>query len=114
MAARRKAPFTAPVFKDDAARLTEAIRVLGNYSHVTVRAGRNHLNIHAGHDEPVARFSPLGAGRYGLSFRTHSGRWEIMPFMGNASEIAQALVTALSPYLELVDDFPSRISGSNH
>ena len=114
MAARRKAPLTAPVFKDDAARLTQAIRLLGNYSHVTVRAGRDHLNIHTGHDEPVARFTPLGAGRYGLSFRTHSGRWEAMPFMGNASEIAQALVTALAPYLEPVDDFPRRISGSNH
>jgi hypothetical protein len=37
-----------------------------------------------------------------------------MPFMGNASEIAQDLVTALAPYLEPVDDFPRRISGSNH
>ncbi len=113
MAARRKASSIAPLFKDDAERLTQAIRVLGNYSHVTVRPGRAHLNIYAGHDEPVARFTPLGAGRYGLSFHTHTGRWQPMPFMGDATEIAQALVMALSPYLE-PDELPRKISGSDH
>jgi len=113
MAARKKTPSMAPLFKDDAARLTQAIRALGNYSHVTVRAGRAHLNIYAGHDDPVARFTPLGTGRYGLSFHTHTGRWEPMPFMGDAPHIAEALVTALAPYLE-PDDFPRKISGSDH
>jgi hypothetical protein len=114
MAARRKASSIPPLFKDDAERLTQAIHVLGNYSHVTVRPGRGHLNIFADHDQPIARFTPLGAGRYGLSFHTHSGRWEPMPFMGNASEIAQALVTALAPYLEREHDLSRKISGSHH
>ena len=114
MAARSKAPSIPPLFRDEAERLTQAIRVLGNYSQVTVRPGRSHLNIFAGHDEPVARFTPLGAGRYGLSFHTHAGRWEPMPFMGDASEIARALVMALAPYLEHDDDLPRKISGSNH
>lgn len=113
MAARKKTSSVAPLFKDDAERLTQAIRALGNYSHVAVRAGRSHLNIFAGHDDPVARFTPLGAGRYGLSFHTHTGRWEPMPFMGDAPQIAEALVTALAPYLE-PDDFPRKISGSDH
>jgi hypothetical protein len=113
MAARRKASSIAPIFKDDAERLTRAIRILGNFSHVIVRPGRAHFNIYAGHDDPVARFTPLGAGRYGLSFHTHTGRWERMPFMGNAPEIAKALVTALAPYLE-PDELPRKISGSNH
>jgi hypothetical protein len=114
MAARRKASSIAPLFKDDAERLTQAIHLLGDYSHVTVRLGRGHLNIFAGHAEPVARFTPLGAGRYGLCFHTHSGRWEPMPFMGHASEIAQALVTTLAPYLERDDDLSRKISGSHH
>ncbi len=112
MAAGKKTSSITPLFKDDAERLTRAIRALG-YSHVTVRAGRAHLNIYTGHDDPVARFTPLGAGRYGLSFHTHTGRWEPMPFMGDAPQIAEALVTALAPYIE-PDDFPRKISGSDH
>jgi hypothetical protein len=113
MAARTRTFSIAPIFRDDAERLTQAIRALGNYSHVTVRSGRTHLNLYAGHDDPVARFTPLGNGRYGLSFRTHTGRWEPMPFMGDVPEIAKALVTALAPYLE-PDELPRSISGSGH
>lgn len=113
MAARKKTSSVAPLLKDKAERLTQAIHVLGNYSHVTVRPGRNRLNIYAGHDHPVARFTPLAAGRYGLSFHTHSGSWEPMPFIGDAPQIAAALVSALAPYLE-PDEFPRKISGSGH
>ena len=113
MTARRRTASIAPIFKDDAARLTQAIRALGNYAHVTVRPGRAHLNIYAGHDDPVARFTPLGNGRYGLSFHTHTDRWEPMPFMGDVAEISKALVTALAPYLE-PDELPRTISGSSH
>jgi hypothetical protein len=113
MTARRKPSSIAPIFKDDAERLTQAIRGLGDYSHVTVRRGRAHLNIYAGHDDPVARFTPIGSGRYGLSFHTHTGRWEPMPFMGDVAEITTALVTALAPYLQ-PDELPRKISGSGH
>jgi len=113
MAARKETSSVAPLLKDKAERLTQAIRDLGNYSHVTVRPGRTHLNIYAGHDHPVARFTPLAAGRYGLSFHTHTGSWEPMPFMGDAPQIAEALVSALAPYLE-ADEFPRKISGSGH
>jgi hypothetical protein len=113
MTARRKRSSIAPLLKHDAGQLTQAIRALGDYSHVTVRPGRTHLNIYAGHDDPIARFTPLGDGRYGLSFHTHTGRWEPMPFMGNVSEITEALVTALAPYLE-PEELPRKISGSDH
>jgi len=113
MTARRRTSSIAPIFKDDAERLTQAIHALGNYSHVTVRPGRAHLNIYAGHYDPVARFTPLGFGRYGLSFHTHTGRWEPMPFTGDVPEITKALVSALAPYLE-PDELPRTISGSNH
>jgi hypothetical protein len=110
--ARKK---TSPdVSKDVAARLEQAIRGLGDYSHVKVRPGRAHLNVHAGYEEPVARFTPIGAGRYRLSFHSHTGRWEPMPFMGDVSHIAKALVSALSPFLVLDPDFSRTNSGSDH
>jgi hypothetical protein len=43
---------------------------------VSVRATRGHLNIVVDNGEPVARCTPLGAGQYGLSFHSHTGRWE--------------------------------------
>ena len=107
----RKQTHSAPSV--DAAQLLEqAIHSLGDYSHVTVRAGRSHLNVHVGDEDPVARFSPLGAGRYGLSFHTHTGRWELMPFMGDIRQIAESLVSALGPFL--VSDLLRRNSGSGH
>ncbi len=87
----------------EAELLCGAIRSLGDYAHVTVRAQRGHLNVYAGDVEPVARLTPLGAGRYGLSFRNHSGRWEPMPFAGNMQEMTQRLVSALGRYLERWD-----------
>jgi hypothetical protein len=106
---------TSPgVSKDVAARLEQAIRGLGDYSHVTVRAGRAHLNVHIGYEEPVARFTPIGAGRYRLSFHSHTGRWEPMPFMGDIAHIADALVSALGPFLVPDPDFSLTNSGSDH
>ena len=62
-----------------AQQLCDAIHSLGDYEHVSVRAERGHLNIYTDEYGPVARFSPLGGGEYGLSFRKHTGR-EPMPF----------------------------------
>ena len=51
-----------------------AIRTLGDYAHVTVRAQRGRLYVYADDAEvAVARLHPLGAA-YGLSFHHHSGR----------------------------------------
>lgn len=109
--ARRKT--TPAPSKDTAERLQQAIHALGDYSHVTVRPGRSHLNVYAGYQDPVARFTPLGAGRFGLSFHTHTGRWEPMPFMGETSQITEALVSALAPFLQ-PPEFPRTKSGSDH
>src|SRR3989304_909819 len=84
----------------EAQGLCDAIRSLGDYDHIRVRAERGHLNIYPDNHEPVARLTPLGGGDYGLSFRNHSGRWEPMPFAGDISHLARELVTTLAPYLE--------------
>ncbi len=94
----------------EAQRLCDAIRSLGDYEHVRVRAERGHLNIYPDEYEPIARFSPLGGGEYSLSFRKHTGRWEPMPFAGDISHLAQDLVTTLAPFYN-VGIFPTGKAG---
>ena len=97
-----------------AAEFCTAIRALGDYAHVTVRAKRGLLYVYA--DDPedaVARFHPLADGTYTLSFHHHSGRWEPMPFSGDRSHIAAALVQALGAYLAKWENAPGN-SGSHH
>jgi hypothetical protein len=96
----------------DAAHVQAAIRSMGDYGHVSVRALRGHLVVSSG-DHAVARFTPLGAGQYGLSFDRHTGRWEPMPFTGGLDEMATTVTTVLAPYLERWD-FHSGISGSDN
>jgi hypothetical protein len=88
------------------------IRAAGDYDHVTVLFRRGHLVIE--NDRyPVARLTLVGASLYGLSFRTHTGRWEVMPWSGGLTEIVDVLVTTLGPYLSRTE-FPDRNSGSDH
>lgn len=112
MAARQRNQRMGPT-PQDAAILQRAIHVLGAYAHITIRAGRGHLNIVVDDGVPVARCTPLGAGRYGLSFHSHTGRWEPMPIMADLIHLAQDLVATLEPYLRQVD-FPDTKSGSHH
>ena len=112
MKTRKRSSKSKPT-DQEAQRLRDAIRSLGDYEHVRVRAERGHLNIYPDEYEPVARFSPLGGGDYSLGFRNHTGRWEPMPFAGDIPHLAQDLVTTLAPYLQRWD-FPDRKSGSKH
>ena len=97
---------------DDADALRRAIHALGDYGHVSVRAARAHLTIHVDEGVPVARATPLGAGRFGLSFHTHTGRWEPMPVVADLAGLAHDLVDLLGPYLQRWD-FPGATSGSD-
>ncbi len=112
MKTRKRSSKSKPT-DQQAQQLCDAIRSLGDYEHVHVRAERGHLNIYPDEYAPVARFSPLGAGEYSLSFRNHSGRWEPMPFAGDISHLAQDLVSTLAPFLQRWD-FTDRKSGSGH
>jgi hypothetical protein len=109
--AKRTRP--APVSLVEADTLQRALHALGDYAHVAVRPERGHLNIFSDGGTPVARFTPLGNGQYGLSFRSHTGHWEKMPFVGDLIHLARDLVTALGPYLER-PHFSGGISGSDH
>lgn len=112
MKTRNRSSKTKPT-EQQARQLCDAIRSLGDYEHVHVRAERGHLNIYPDEYEPVARFTPLGPGEYGLSFRNHRGQWEPMPFAGDIPTLAKDLVTTLAPYLQKCD-FTDRISGFRH
>jgi hypothetical protein len=97
----------------EAAALQRALHALGEYAHVAVRAERGHLNLFIDDDAPVARVTPIGANQYGLSFHSHTGRWEKLPFIGDLVPLARDLVTVLGPYLQRAD-FSGGIRGSGH
>lgn len=98
----------------DAARLQAAIRSTRDFGHVVVRAQRGHLVVFSGDDDaPVARLTPCGGGRFGLSFHQHTGRWQSMPFAGGLDEMAATVTTVLAPHLERWD-FHRDISGSDN
>jgi hypothetical protein len=111
--ARRDSTSKSPPSDGEARQLRDAIHLLGDYTHVDVRAQRGHLNIYAGDKLSVARLTPLGNGSYALSFHTHTGRWEPMPFSGPLPVMADTLVTVLGPHLERWD-FSDWKSGSSH
>jgi antitoxin (DNA-binding transcriptional repressor) of toxin-antitoxin stability system len=112
MAPRTRTQST-PVSSLAADALQRALHALGEYAHVAVRAERGHLSIFIDDGAPVARVTPLGANQYGLSFHSHTGRWETMPFVGELVPLAHDLVTALGPYLDR-PDFSGGIRGSGH
>ncbi len=87
-----------------AERLERMIRQRGDFSHVHVQARAGHLLIatqdNQGIQALVARATPIGGGEYGLSFRTHSARWEPMPISGSMEEILEGLLGPLGLYLD--------------
>jgi hypothetical protein len=87
-----------------AARLEHMIRQRGDYAHVQVQARAGHLVVKAQDSQGVqviiARATPIGAGEYGLSYRTHAGRWEPMPVSGLMEQIVEGLLGFLGPHLD--------------
>jgi hypothetical protein len=90
----------AAILNRAAVELEKSLRAMGDYAHVSVRAERGHLVIYVDDDEPVARLTPIGNGRYGLGFHSHAGRWESMPFTGELAEMPATIVQTLGPYLD--------------
>lgn len=102
----------AAVLADHAVALTTALRADGRHDHVTVRAARGALYVEV-EDAPVLRLECLGGQHYGISFHSHTGRWEPTPFQGAIGGLAETLLTAFGPHLDAWD-FPPRKSGSGH
>lgn len=87
-----------------AVTLQRLIRERGDYAHVHVQARGGHLVVktedNQGTQVIIARATPIGGAEYGLSFRTHSGRWEPMPVSGKLEQIVEGLIEMLGPYLD--------------
>ncbi len=87
-----------------AARLEQLVRARGEYGHVTIRAHGNHLVVEvddgSGAKDPTARATSLGGGIYGVSFHSHTGRWEPVPIQGTLEDVAEALTIDFGPYLD--------------
>lgn len=87
-----------------AARLEHLIRQRGDYAHVHVQARAGHLVVKTqdsqGGQVIVARATPLGGMEYGLSFRSHTGRWEPMPVSGLMEQIVEGLLDFLGPFVD--------------
>jgi hypothetical protein len=107
-----KKPARSALQADLAQQAQAQIQSVEGHEHVTVLFRRGHLVVE-NDGEPVARLTLLGASLYGLSFRTHTGRWEAMPGSGGLTEIVDVLVTTLGPYLARTE-FPGRNSRSDH
>jgi len=104
---------STPVSPVEADTLQRALHALGDYAHVAVRVERGHLNVFVDDGAAVVRVTPLGATQYGLSFHSHTGRWEKMPFVGELVPLAHDLIAVLGPYLERAD-FSGGTRGSGH
>jgi len=108
----RKSKTASRATTADAEQLERAIHQNGEFANVRVHLVRGQLDI-CPDEEPVARATPLGGGRFGLSFRSHTGKWEPLPIMGPLKDLAKGVVDALGPYLERWN-FSDNNSGSNH
>jgi hypothetical protein len=87
-----------------ARKLESLVRARGGFEHVQVQSRGGHLLVKAaatdGTSQLVARATRLAGREYGLSFRTHTGRWEPMPVSGSLEAIAEGLTGFLGPYLD--------------
>jgi len=86
-----------------ALRLQELIRQKGQYAHVEVRSRSQHLIVEVVLDtrrEPVARATAINPQEYGLSFRSHTCRWEPLPVVGTLEEIARGITEELGAYID--------------
>ncbi len=95
-----------PPNQANAERLRFLIRQVHGHRHVDVRAHGQHLIIELTHDderEPVARATRLDSRTFGLSFRSHTGKWEAMPVAGDLEEIARAMTEELGAYIDSIN-----------
>lgn len=63
-------------------------------THLRVKARGDHFTIFSeenGQAEPRLRLTVIATGRYGLSFRHHTGKWESAPISGSLTEVFDAV-----------------------
>ena len=86
-----------------AAELQRQLATLTGHDQVTVKPYGKHLLIQMKRDDTVdtvARLSEVGRNTYTSAFRSHTGRWEPLPGIGNLVETTDLVVSLLAPYLD--------------
>ena len=92
-----------------AAELQRQIATLTGHKLAQVKPYGKHLLIQMhreGGDDPddsadtIARLTELARNSYSAAFRSHTGRWEPLPAMGDLATVADLVVSLLGPYFE--------------
>jgi hypothetical protein len=86
-----------------AAELQRQLATLTGHDQVTVKPYGKHLLIQMKRDDTVdtvARLTEVGRNTYTSAFRSHTGRWEPLPGIGNLAETTDLVVSLLAPYLD--------------
>ena len=85
------------------AQLEELLSNHAGFEHLWVKKRGKSLTIFSGSDSDPwkhARLTQLGRDIWGLSFSTHTGRWEKTPFVGTMPEVVDTLVRDFAFLLE--------------
>jgi hypothetical protein len=92
-----------------AAELQRHLAMLTGHQHARVKPYGKHLliQIHSNsgdleddHVDTIARLTELARNAYSSAFRSHTGRWEALPGIGNLTTTAELVVSLLGPYFE--------------
>lgn len=87
----------------NAAHVATRLQALLGHDQIAVRPHGSHLHIRLIEDEletTVARLSEISKSTFAAGFRSHSGRWEPLPGIGNLDEAIEIVFTCLEPYLQ--------------
>jgi hypothetical protein len=92
-----------PFAQAHAAELQRHLAELTGHEHAHVRPYGKHLLIQMQRDDrvdTVARLTEVGRNNYKAAFRSHTGRWEPLPFAGDLQRGAEVVTTLLAPFLD--------------
>ena len=95
-----------PQAQAKAAELQRQLATLTGHERAHVKPYGKHLliQIHSDgeHDsvDTIARLTELGRNSYSSAFRSHTGRWEPLPGIGDLATTAELVVSLLGPYFE--------------
>jgi hypothetical protein len=91
-----------PALANAADRLERELHNRG-HTHFKTAARGKHITAYVEYDgekEPRFRLTALGRNEYGVSFATHTGRWEQAPITGSVTDIVEQIADQFGWHLE--------------
>ena len=86
-----------------AAELQRQLASLAGHALAHVKPYGKHLLIQMHREDQVdtiARLTELGRNSYSAAFRSHTGRWEPLPGIGDLATVADLVVMLLNAYFD--------------